>query len=396
MRIALVYSRLTVYNGIPINIQDYANELNKKGYEVYVIAQKITKKLFTFDPNVKLLEVGGPISFNPLHWITLGLIKGRFINILKEIDPDVVVSHNFPANYFCSEENEKKSFTHIFYCHEPYLYFYDKTYYSNLPPLLRIISLILRTFFKRYDYKSTKKADGIICNSNFIRNQVLEVYREQCFIQYPVLNMETLNTKRINLFKKLGIKPSTPLIFVLGLTHNLKGVPELLYIFKMIIREISSTVLLIGGHMINENKKMLYQLINKLDIPKKNIILFGFIEKSILGSIYESATLTLYTAIGEGFGQIPVESMKYGTPIIAFNYGGPTETIINNKTGFLIQSGNLEKFADKAIQLIQNERLRKRFSKNCIIHIHKNFNFKNAINRFELLIKKIHQNNKKE
>jgi len=390
MKIALVYSRFTIYSGIQINIQDYANELSKKGYEVYVLGQKIDKKLYTFNKNVKLFEIGGPISFNPLHWITLGLIRRKFLNILKIINPDIVISHNFPANFFCTEKNKNKTYTHIFYCHEPYLYFYDKTYYSNLPPLLRIISCILRLFFKKYDYKSVKKADAIMCNSKFIQKKILRSYGEKSIIQYPVLNMDNIKKKSFNIFRELNIEPSTPIIFVLGLTHNMKGTAELFYIFQKILDKIPETILLIGGYMINENKRIISHLVKELNIPKKNIVIYGFIDKEILGSFYNNATLTVYTAIGEGFGQIPLESMKNGTPVIAFNYGGPSETIINNKTGFLIRVGNLQEFADRAIQIIQNENLRKRFSKNCLAHIEKKFGFKKAISKFEEIIKNVH------
>jgi glycosyltransferase involved in cell wall biosynthesis len=393
MKIALVYSRFTVYSGIQINIQDYASELSKRGHTVYVLGQKFNKELFTFDKSIIIIEIGGPSAFNPLHWINLGLTRRKVLNILKRINPDIVVSHNFPANFFCTERNKKKNFTHIFYCHEPYLYFYDKTYYSNLPPLLKTISWILRLFFKKYDYKSAKKADAIICNSYFTKKKILNAYGEKSMVQYPILNMDNIKKKSFNIFKELKIKSTTPIIFVLGLTHNMKGTAELFYIFKKILAKIPETILLIGGHMINENKRIIYNLIKELNIPKDNIILYGFIDKTILGSFYANSTLTIYTALGEGFGQIPLESMKNGTPVIAFKYGGPTETIINNKTGFLIKIGNLQQFAEKAIELIENENLRKKFSEECLSHIEKNFSFKKAISDFEEIIKKVHFHN---
>ena len=37
----------------------------------------------------------------------------------------------------------------------------------------------------------------------------------------------------------------------------------------------------------------------------------------------------------EGFGMIQVEAMSCSKPVISINVGGPAETIIHNKTGFL-------------------------------------------------------------
>ena len=40
----------------------------------------------------------------------------------------------------------------------------------------------------------------------------------------------------------------------------------------------------------------------------------------------------------EHFGIVPLEAMGLGTPVIAVNNGGPTETIVHDKTGFLCNS----------------------------------------------------------
>lgn len=43
----------------------------------------------------------------------------------------------------------------------------------------------------------------------------------------------------------------------------------------------------------------------------------------------------LYTPDREHFGIVPIEAMYEGTPVIAVNSGGPKETVIHGKTGFL-------------------------------------------------------------
>ena len=44
----------------------------------------------------------------------------------------------------------------------------------------------------------------------------------------------------------------------------------------------------------------------------------------------------VYTPSHEHFGIVPLEAMYAGLPVIAVNNGGPTETIIHEKTGFLV------------------------------------------------------------
>ena len=66
--------------------------------------------------------------------------------------------------------------------------------------------------------------------------------------------------------------------------------------------------------------------------------------------------------------------MKCGTPIIAFE-GGPSETIINEITGYLIKNQDTNQFAQKAIKLMKDKELYYKFSKNAKTHIKEKFNF---------------------
>lgn len=57
-------------------------------------------------------------------------------------------------------------------------------------------------------------------------------------------------------------------------------------------------------------------------------------------SLIQGATATIYIPIDEDFGMSPVESMACGTPVIGVNEGWLRETIIQNKTGKLIEIVN--------------------------------------------------------
>ncbi len=52
----------------------------------------------------------------------------------------------------------------------------------------------------------------------------------------------------------------------------------------------------------------------------------------------------------EAFGRVSVEAQSMKKIIIASDIGGSNETIINNKTGLLFQSGNAKSLCEKIIQ----------------------------------------------
>ncbi|KAG0365558.1 Alpha-1,3-mannosyltransferase-like protein [Gamsiella multidivaricata] len=53
--------------------------------------------------------------------------------------------------------------------------------------------------------------------------------------------------------------------------------------------------------------------------------------------LLQTARALLYTPTNEHFGIVPVEAMYMRCPVIAVNSGGPTESILHGKTGFLCE-----------------------------------------------------------
>ena len=54
----------------------------------------------------------------------------------------------------------------------------------------------------------------------------------------------------------------------------------------------------------------------------------------------------------EAFGRVAVEAQSMKKPIIASDIGGSNETIVNNKTGFLFESGNPESLSKKIVEAL--------------------------------------------
>jgi glycosyltransferase involved in cell wall biosynthesis len=69
-----------------------------------------------------------------------------------------------------------------------------------------------------------------------------------------------------------------------------------------------------------------------------HIDLLGKVSDLELRDLYSNALYTLFAFGHEPFGYIPVESMACGTPVLTYNMQGPSETVINEKTGWLANS----------------------------------------------------------
>jgi len=79
----------------------------------------------------------------------------------------------------------------------------------------------------------------------------------------------------------------------------------------------------------------------------------GFVDNT--APLYKRAALTLVCGCSEGFGSTAVESMAWGTPVIAADAGGLPEIIRQGRTGMLYAPGNWHELADCIQTLIENE-----------------------------------------
>lgn len=76
----------------------------------------------------------------------------------------------------------------------------------------------------------------------------------------------------------------------------------------------------------------------------------------------------------EAFGRVAIESGAMGRIIIATNIGGSLETLIDGKTGFLVEVGNVDRLAQMIDKVLQMPQLQKEeMQKSAITHISENF-----------------------
>ena len=98
-----------------------------------------------------------------------------------------------------------------------------------------------------------------------------------------------------------------------------------------------------------------------------------------IATIYANAFLTVVPSLMEPFGNVAIESMSCGTPVIANAVGGLLDSVIHNKTGLLIDPGKkgyIESLATAIERLALDTTTRNEFSLDAHRHVHKNFTLK--------------------
>jgi alpha-1,3/alpha-1,6-mannosyltransferase len=66
-----------------------------------------------------------------------------------------------------------------------------------------------------------------------------------------------------------------------------------------------------------------------------SVIFLHSVPHALKSTLLATSRLLIYTPRNEHFGIVPLEAMLTGTPVLAANEGGPTETVISGQTGWL-------------------------------------------------------------
>ncbi|KAF3035240.1 Alpha-1,3-mannosyltransferase-like protein [Didymella heteroderae] len=66
-----------------------------------------------------------------------------------------------------------------------------------------------------------------------------------------------------------------------------------------------------------------------------SVIFLHSVPNALKSTLLSTSRLLVYTPRNEHFGIVPLEAMLAGTPVLAANEGGPTETVISGQTGWL-------------------------------------------------------------
>ena len=136
-----------------------------------------------------------------------------------------------------------------------------------------------------------------------------------------------------------------------------------------------------GGYdeRLEENVKYyneLVRLTESLGLQSK-VHFLRSISSDVKNTLLGNCIALIYTPEFEHFGIVPLEAMYMKVPVIAHNSGGPKETVISGKTGFLCESGD-NNFAQAMRDIIvNNDCIGKTicFGENGNQHVINNFSF---------------------
>ncbi|MFH0712048.1 MAG: glycosyltransferase family 4 protein [archaeon] len=149
----------------------------------------------------------------------------------------------------------------------------------------------------------------------------------------------TDNPERKSALRKMfGIKDNEKMILTIGGDVTSKGAQEMFRALAEIDKEFKNWKYVCKSwpsECASEWREKEEELVNELGIQDKVIFIDDYFTQEFMAEVLNTCDIYAAPSRIEGFGMIQVEAMACGKPVISINAGGPAETIIHNKTGFL-------------------------------------------------------------
>ena len=214
-----------------------------------------------------------------------------------------------------------------------------------------LIDFLYLPFYHHIEKKQFITHRNIISVSNYSKNDIIKHYgiKESDILVIPNgINTSTFNPS--NYSEKIRKKYGDNILFYSGLMIYRKRIPVLLEAMRYLINQMPKIHLILAGDgpMLNylKNLAKTYGL-------QKNTTFLGFINENELLKYYATSDLYIFPSELEGFGQVILEAMASGTPVICVNKPPMAEIIENG--GLPFKLNDPKDLSKKIIELLKNE-----------------------------------------
>ncbi|RDU56635.1 glycosyltransferase family 4 protein [Helicobacter sp. MIT 99-5507] len=356
MKILLTINDITLTGGTERVVTNLANALYDIGYEVCILSffRANDTLPYKINDNIELI-----------FWYNLSesshrdrFLKSRILKIYYKNLHKIILSIQLHKRYF-------DCFAIIANCS-----IFRPLFKNKNTIYIKIMHLNFSAFNKRNSY-----FDDIVILSS----------RELALWQHYYKSIKVIP----NFIPHISHKSSnldSKMVLSIGRFSHQKGFLRLIDIWKQVIQDKNLKdwkLCIVGDGELKIEIETKIKMLNLQDY----IILKPFtkdIEKE-----YLRASIYVMTSYFEGFGMVLSESASYGLPAIAFDINtGPSDIIEDNVSGYLIEDNNLEDFALKLQNLMNNKALRDRFGTSAKQIIRQKFSKEVIMPLWEKILKK--------
>ncbi len=327
------------------------------------------------DLDIQVIERRVPFAGSLPYRAVQGIRAGySFYNQRIDDDYDIINAHTSPSEWI-RHLNPRV----LWYCHTPIREVYDLYDFRmrNRTPKDRFLYFSFASAYKLLSKPVIKEIEGIATNSRNTNRRINRYLSRNATVINPGIDAKRFtdrgNGKYFLYHSRFYANKRQD--YVIDAFSRLQSTPR--------YRDYG---LVLSGSLSNDKEHLDYVKKLKSMNIRNTTFRFNISEEEKL-RLYSRATAVLFSAVREDFGIVPLEAMASSKPIIAVNEGGPKETIINNKTGFLVNSP--EEMANKMRFVIEHRSMAESMGRQGRKRVEKSYSWEVFFQKFDRLARKV-------
>jgi glycosyltransferase involved in cell wall biosynthesis len=198
-----------------------------------------------------------------------------------------------------------------------------------------------------------RRANRIIGISNAVKNWLVQDYElqpEKVQVVYYGIEPEQLMSPARDLRSAWDLSDS-PLIGSVGRLEPRKGHDILIRAMPLVLRQVPEAMLLIAGHDPSGYGCTLEALARQLGVDG-HVRLLGF--QADVSSFLHAIDVFAFASRSEGFGQVVIEAMAAGKPVVVSRIAPLTEIVVDGEAGLWAEPESPESFAEKVLWIFSH------------------------------------------
>jgi glycosyltransferase involved in cell wall biosynthesis len=236
---------------------------------------------------------------------------------------------------------------------------------SRFRGLYSVLAPSVDHYLRAWDFDASKRPNHLISISKFIQSRVKKYYRRDSEVIYPGVDLS-------NWFHDSEDKvPEEDFYFIASRLYDYKRID----LAVLACNHLRKNLVIMGS---GPDERYLRRIAG----PTVKFYPYQSDER-VIRRYMSQAKAFLFPGV-EDFGLTPVESMACGTPVIAYNLGGVTETVQDGVTGLFFDDQNPESL-ESAIKKFE----KMKFDKKLIVSRGKEFSEENFISSFKKYMENI-------
>jgi len=301
---------------------------------------------------------------------SVGSAGARFLSMKIKDDYDVINAHGVPAEWIRNRNGRV-----AWYCHCPCRPVYGwKGYCMAQHGLFGKAALEASAIaFNAVEQQMARRMEKICANSRYTAENVRTHFgRTDAEVIHPGVDAGEYACKG---YGKFFFYPSR--------IAPEKRMETAIMAFRKFGRK--GWKLVVGGFMPGMARNRLYLERLRALAGQGNVEFVLDMDERKLKSLYAGCYAVLFPPMMEDWGLVPVEAMASEKPVIAINEGGPRESVVDGKTGFLVNSA--DEMAQKMRYLADHPDVCEQMGKAGRRRVEQNYTWKIFLDKMERAFK---------